>query len=104
MDEISTGLDSSTTHQVIEYLRYATHALDRTTVISLLQPDPKNSDSNNIILSCEGQIVYQGPREAALNFFAHMGVRCLERKNVAGFLQEVCLWNLRFNLCVITKV
>ncbi|KAL9250452.1 ABC transporter G family member 31-like protein, partial [Drosera capensis] len=41
MDEISTGLDSSTTHQIIRYLRHSTHAMDGTTVVSLLQPDPE---------------------------------------------------------------
>ncbi|KAF5938926.1 hypothetical protein HYC85_023185 [Camellia sinensis] len=90
MDEISTGLDSSTTHQIIKYLRYATHALDETTVVSLLQPDPETYELfDDIILLSEGQIVYQGPREAALEFFTHMGFQCPDRKNVADFLQEV---------------
>ncbi|CAK9146970.1 unnamed protein product [Ilex paraguariensis] len=39
MDDISTGLDSSTTHQTVNYPRHTTHALDGTTFISLLQPD-----------------------------------------------------------------
>ncbi|KAK3003971.1 hypothetical protein RJ639_019567 [Escallonia herrerae] len=74
MDEISTGLDSSTTHQIIKYLRHATRALDGTTVISLLQPDPETFELfDDIFLISEGQIVYQGPREAALQFFASMG-------------------------------
>ncbi|KAG5540595.1 hypothetical protein RHGRI_020719 [Rhododendron griersonianum] len=90
MDEISTGLDSSTTREIIKYLRYATHALDGTTIISLLQPDPETFELfDDIILLSEGQIVYQGPREAALEFFAHMGFQCPDRKNVADFLQEV---------------
>ncbi|KAA8521738.1 hypothetical protein F0562_012411 [Nyssa sinensis] len=90
MDEISTGLDSSTTRQIIKYLRHETHALDGTTVISLLQPDPETYELfDDIILLCEGQIVYQGPREVALEFFSIMGFRCPERKNVADFLQEV---------------
>ncbi|XP_052209796.1 ABC transporter G family member 32-like isoform X2 [Diospyros lotus] len=90
MDEISTGLDSSTTHQIIKYLRYATHALDGTTVVSLLQPDPETYELfDDIILLSEGQIVYQGPREAALGFFACMGFQCPDRKNAADFLQEV---------------
>ncbi|KAF7147146.1 hypothetical protein RHSIM_Rhsim03G0245700 [Rhododendron simsii] len=90
MDEISTGLDSSTTHQIIKYLRHSTCALDGTTVISLLQPAPETYELfDDIILLCEGQIVYQGPRHAALNFFAFMGFNCPERKNVADFLQEV---------------
>ncbi|XAR69336.1 Iron-chelate-transporting ATPase [Bertholletia excelsa] len=90
MDEISTGLDSSTTHQIIKYLRYATHAFDSTTLISLLQPDHETFELfDDIVLLSEGQIVYQGPREVALQFFAFMGFRCPDRKNVADFLQEV---------------
>ncbi|XP_026404553.1 ABC transporter G family member 32-like [Papaver somniferum] len=90
MDEISTGLDSSTTYQIIKYLRHSTRALDGTTVISLLQPAPETYQLfDDVILLCEGQIVYQGPCASALDFFAFMGFKCPERKNVADFLQEV---------------
>lgn len=90
MDEISTGLDSATTYQIIKYLRHSTHALDGTTIISLLQPAPETYELfDDVILIAEGQIVYQGPREHAVDFFAAMGFRCPERKNVADFLQEV---------------
>ncbi|XP_062148181.1 ABC transporter G family member 32 [Alnus glutinosa] len=90
MDEISTGLDSSTTCQIIKYLKHSTSALDATTVISLLQPSPETYELfDDVILLSEGQIVYQGPRDAALDFFKFMGFRCPERKNVADFLQEV---------------
>ncbi|RVW54019.1 hypothetical protein VitviT2T_004694 [Vitis vinifera] len=90
MDEISTGLDSSTTHQIIKYLRHSTQALNGTTVISLLQPDPETYELfDDIILLAEGQIVYQGPSKAALEFFELMGFQCPDRKNVADFLQEV---------------
>ncbi|CAI9267836.1 unnamed protein product [Lactuca saligna] len=90
MDEISTGLDSSTTYQIIKYLKHSTRALDGTAVISLLQPDPETFELfDDLILLCEGQIVYQGPRNAALGFFASMGFHCPKRKNVADFLQEV---------------
>ncbi|KAE8705821.1 Pleiotropic drug resistance protein 3 [Hibiscus syriacus] len=61
MDEISNGLDSSTTYQIIKYLRHSTRALDGTT----------------------------GPRDAALDFFSFLGFKCPKRKNVADFLQEV---------------
>ncbi|KAL2236963.1 ABC transporter G family member 32 isoform X2 [Sesamum indicum] len=90
LDEISTGLDSSTTHQIIKYLWHTTHALDCTMLVSLLQPDPETYEMfDDIILFSEGQIVYQGPREAAVEFFAFMGFKCPSRKNVADFLQEV---------------
>nr|GLL38164.1 ABC transporter G family member 32-like [Ipomoea trifida] len=90
MDEISTGLDSSTTYQIIKYLKHSTHAFSGTTLISLLQPDPETySLFDDVILLSEGQIVYQGPRESALDFFLFMGFRCPPRKNVADFLQEI---------------
>ncbi|KAL7162378.1 hypothetical protein ACSBR2_042793 [Camellia fascicularis] len=90
MDEISTGLDSSTTFQIVKSLRQYVHILEGTTLISLLQPAPETYDLfDDIILLSDGQIVYQGPREHVLGFFEHMGFKCPERKGVADFLQEV---------------
>ncbi|KAI3455371.1 hypothetical protein Pfo_012034 [Paulownia fortunei] len=90
MDEISTGLDSSTTFQVVNSIRQSVHILKGTVLISLLQPEPETYDLfDDIILMSEGQIVYQGPRENVLEFFQSMGFKCPERKGVADFLQEV---------------
>ncbi|XP_068652531.1 pleiotropic drug resistance protein 1-like isoform X2 [Aristolochia californica] len=90
MDEISTGLDSSTTFQIVNSLRQTIHILNGTAVISLLQPAPETYDLfDDIILLSDGQIVYQGPRENVLEFFESMGFKCPERKGVADFLQEV---------------
>ncbi|XP_016571238.1 pleiotropic drug resistance protein 1-like [Capsicum annuum] len=65
MDEISTGLDSSTAYSIVN---------------SLSLPLRRISD---------GYIVYQGPRDAVLEFFESMGFKCPERKGVADILQEV---------------
>ncbi|KAG6525841.1 hypothetical protein ZIOFF_015812 [Zingiber officinale] len=90
MDDISTGLDSSTTFQILKFLQQLTHALDFTMVISLLQPTQETFDLfDDIILLCEGKIAYQGPREHALKYFEWMGFKCPDRKNVADFLQEI---------------
>ncbi|KAL6967069.1 Pleiotropic drug resistance protein 2 [Sarracenia purpurea var. burkii] len=90
MDEISTGLDSSTTFQICKYMRQMVHIMDVTMVIALLQPAPETFDLfDNVILLSEGQIVYQGPRENVLEFFEFMGFKCPERKGIADFLQEV---------------
>ena len=90
MDEISTGLDSSTTYQIVNCLKQTIHILHGTAVISLLQPAPETYNLfDDIILLSDGQIVYQGPREDVLEFFESMGFRCPERKGVADFLQEV---------------
>lgn len=90
MDEISTGLDSSTTFQIVKCLRQTVHVMDGTMLISLLQPVPETFELfDDIILLSEGQIVYQGPREHILEFFEFMGFKCPERKGIADFLQEV---------------
>ncbi|TYI81108.1 hypothetical protein E1A91_D05G132600v1 [Gossypium mustelinum] len=90
MDEISTGLDSSTTYQIVKSLRQKVHILNGTAFISLLQPAPETFELfDDIVLLSDGQIVYQGPRENVLEFFESMGFKCPARKGVADFLQEV---------------
>jgi ABC-type multidrug transport system ATPase subunit len=55
MDEISTGLDSSTTYEIIKFLQEMSHFMDLTMVISLLQPPPETLELfDDIILLCEG--------------------------------------------------
>ncbi|KAM7471773.1 hypothetical protein LguiA_009956 [Lonicera macranthoides] len=90
MDEISTGLDSSTTFQIVKCLQQIVHFTEATILMSLLQPAPETFDLfDDIILLSEGQIVYQGPREHILEFFETCGFKCPERKGTADFLQEV---------------
>lgn len=90
MDEISTGLDSSSTFQIVKFMRQLVHVMNETVMISLLQPPPETYNLfDDIILLSEGHIVYHGPRESILEFFESAGFRCPERKGVADFLQEV---------------
>ncbi|KAL6344901.1 hypothetical protein AAG906_006658 [Vitis piasezkii] len=89
MDEISTGLDSSTAFQIVNSLRQSIHILNGTALISLLQPAPETYNLfDDIIFLSDGKIVYQGPCENVLEFFGYMGFKCPERKGVADFLQE----------------
>lgn len=90
MDDISTGLDSSTCFEILKFLRNITRLLDLTTAISLLQPLQETYELfDDIILLCEGKIVYEGPRENILQFFNSMGFNCPKTKNPVDFLQEV---------------
>jgi ABC-type multidrug transport system ATPase subunit len=90
MDEISTGLDSSTSFQIVNSIRQTIHIIGGTAVIALLQPAPETYELfDDIILLSDGQVVYNGPREHVLEFFESMGFKCPERKGVADFLQEV---------------
>nr|XP_043617466.1 ABC transporter G family member 29-like [Erigeron canadensis] len=90
MDEISTGLDSSTTFQIVKCMQQIAHLTEATVFMSLLQPAPETFDLfDDIILLAESQIVYQGPREYIVDFFEGCGFKCPERKGTADFLQEV---------------
>ncbi|WOH15112.1 hypothetical protein DCAR_0934649 [Daucus carota subsp. sativus] len=90
MDEISNGLDSSTTYQIVSCLQHLAHISEATIIVSLLQPAPEAFDMfDDIILMAEGKIVYHGPRIHVLEFFEGCGFKCPLRKGVADFLQEV---------------
>lgn len=90
MDEISTGLDSSTTFSIVRSLRRFTHEMSATTLISLLQPAPETFNLfDDVLLLSEGQVVYHGPINHVVEFFEHCGFKCPERKGIADFLQEV---------------
>ena len=76
--------------QIVNSLKQYNHIFNGITVISLLQPAPETFNLfDGIILISDCQIVYQGPRENVLEFFASMGFKCSERKGVADFLQDV---------------
>ncbi|KAI8531788.1 hypothetical protein RHMOL_Rhmol11G0162600 [Rhododendron molle] len=90
MDEISNGLDSSTTYQMVACLQQLAHITNATILVTLLQPAPETFDLfDDIILMAEGKTVYHGPRSHILDFFDDCGFRCPKRKGVADFLQEV---------------
>lgn len=90
MDDISTGLDSSTTYQIVKWLQQMAHIMEVTMVISLLQPAPETYELfDDIILMAKGQIAYHGPRCEILSFFKECGFKCPERKGEADFLQEI---------------
>lgn len=74
MDEISNGLDSSSTFQIVKCLQQLTHITESTTLISLLQPAPETFDLfDDIILMSEGPTVYHGPRDNVIQFFKKCG-------------------------------
>ncbi|KAL8105525.1 hypothetical protein AgCh_029351 [Apium graveolens] len=76
MDEISNGLDSSTTFQIVTCLQQLVHITDATALISLLQPAPETFDLfDDIVLIAEGKIVYHGARADVLKFFESFGFR-----------------------------
>lgn len=97
MDEISTGLDSSTTFQIVKCIGNFVHQMDGTVLMSLLQPAPETFDLfDDLLLLSEGYVVYQGPRAEVLEFFESLGFKLPPRKGVADFLQEVYMFVKRY--------
>jgi ABC-type multidrug transport system ATPase subunit len=89
-DEISTGLDSRTTYDVVKYLRGWVRALNGTAALALLQPTPETFELfDDVILLSAGVVVYNGPREGVLPFFSSLSFECPARCGIAEFLQEV---------------
>lgn len=90
MDEISTGLDSATTFSVVQSLRNACHAFERTVVVSLLQPAPEVMELfDDLLLLTDGKVIFHGPMGDVLPFFSRLGFDCPARKDPGSFLQEV---------------
>ncbi|CAJ1970634.1 unnamed protein product [Sphenostylis stenocarpa] len=90
MDEISTGLDSSTTFQIVRCIKNFVHQMDATVLMALLQPAPETFELfDDLVLLSEGYVVYEGPREDVLEFFQSLGFQIPPRKGIADFLQEV---------------
>ena len=90
MDEISTGLDSSTTYDIVNFLRHSVHILEGTVVISLLQPSAETFELfDDVLLLSEGHVVYQGPKENVGEFFGSLGFKCPHIKATADFMLEV---------------
>nr|GLL29394.1 pleiotropic drug resistance protein 3-like isoform X1 [Ipomoea trifida] len=94
MDEISNGLDSSTTYQIVACLQQLAHITDATILMSLLQPAPESFDLfDDIILMAEGKVVFHGPRSNILEFFESCGFKCPERKGVISRKDQAQYWN-----------
>eukprot|EP00980_Cylindrotheca_fusiformis_P012580 scaffold3084_cov144-Cylindrotheca_fusiformis.AAC.28 len=87
-DEISNGLDSSATFDMIQTFMHLGRALKRTHVISLLQPSPETvSLFDEVVLLAEGKLIYAGPIDEVEEYFALLGYKAPDHLDIADFLQ-----------------
>ncbi|KAG6582857.1 ATP-binding Cassette (ABC) Superfamily [Phytophthora cinnamomi] len=90
MDEISTGLDSAATFDIITTQRSIAKKFRKTVVISLLQPSPEVFELfDDVVILNEGHVMYHGPRAEALGYFEGLGFKCPPRRDVADFLLDL---------------
>ncbi|CAK4174901.1 unnamed protein product [Aphanomyces euteiches] len=81
MDEISTGLDSAATFDIVKSQRSMAKSLKKTIVIALLQPSPEVFDLfDDVMIMNEGE---------ALRYFETFGFKCPPKRDVADFLLDL---------------
>ncbi|KAF0693770.1 Aste57867_15269 [Aphanomyces stellatus] len=89
-DEISTGLDSAATFDIVNSLRSWTKTLGGSCIVALLQPPPEVVELfDDILMLSEGHLVYHGPRQSTLPYFQTLGFSCPPRTDPSDFLIEV---------------
>jgi ABC-type multidrug transport system ATPase subunit/ABC-type multidrug transport system permease subunit len=90
MDEISTGLDSAATFDIVKAQRHVARKWRKTTVISLLQPSPEVfALFDNVLLMNSGEVIYNGSRDRVVAYFESLGFKCPPRRDIADFLCDV---------------
>ncbi|OQS05559.1 ATP-binding Cassette (ABC) Superfamily, partial [Thraustotheca clavata] len=90
LDEISTGLDSAATYDIVNAQKSMTRHLKKTIVIALLQPAPEVFELfDEVLLLNEGHVMYHGPRSQCLAYFESLGLKCPPKRDVADFLLDL---------------
>uniref|UniRef100_K3WZK2 ABC transporter domain-containing protein n=1 Tax=Globisporangium ultimum (strain ATCC 200006 / CBS 805.95 / DAOM BR144) TaxID=431595 RepID=K3WZK2_GLOUD len=90
MDEISTGLDSAATYDIINTQRSVAKKFRKTVVIALLQPAPEVfSLFDDIMIMNDGEVMYHGPREQVVDYFESLGFRCPPQRDIADYLLDL---------------
>ncbi|KAI9979825.1 hypothetical protein PInf_027801 [Phytophthora infestans] len=90
MDEISTGLDSAATLDIISTQRSLAKTFNKTIVISLLQPSPEVFELfDDVLLLNKGYVMYHGARCEVQSYFEDMGFHCPPNRDVADFLMDL---------------
>ncbi|KAL3672681.1 hypothetical protein V7S43_001975 [Phytophthora oleae] len=90
MDEISTGLDSAATYDIISTQRSIAHKLHKNVVIALLQPSPEVfSLFDNVMILNEGELMYHGPCSHVESYFEELGFQCPPGRDIADYLLDL---------------
>jgi len=89
-DEISTGLDTASTVDILRILSYTNHIFKKISVVSLLQPSPEAvAMFDDVILLSEGHVIYAGPTRNAGEHFRNLGYRQPDSMDDADYLLAV---------------
>jgi ABC-type multidrug transport system ATPase subunit len=95
-DNSTRGLDASTALNYAKSLRIMTDVSDRTTLTTLYQAGEGIYELMDKVLVIDGgRMLYQGPANAAKQYFVDLGFYCPPRQTTADFLTSLCDVNAR---------
>ncbi|GAM18188.1 hypothetical protein SAMD00019534_013630 [Acytostelium subglobosum LB1] len=90
MDEPTTGLDSSTSLELMQYLKKKIQDDNISCLIALLQPGVEITKLFDFLMIMSGgQMVYFGPMSSAIGYFEGLGFKLPSHHNPAEFFQEI---------------
>ena len=89
LDEITTGLDSATSFDILRTLRDWTRITNGSVVTALLQPTPECcSLFDRLLLIREGALLYDGPMDKVAGYLRGIGVPVPDDQDLADFLTD----------------
>ena len=89
LDEITTGLDSATSFDILRTLRDWTRIMNGSVVTALLQPTPECFGLfDRLLLIREGSLVYDGPMDQVTQYLHSIGVPVPDDQDLADFLTD----------------
>lgn len=89
-DNSTRGLDASTALDYAKSLRVMTDISDRTTLVTLYQAGEGIYElMDKVLVIEEGRMIYQGPANAARQYFIDLGFQAPDRQTTADFLTSV---------------
>nr|CCC92819.1 unnamed protein product [Trypanosoma congolense IL3000] len=90
LDEPTTGLDSVNALRVGQMLQELAKKDKRTVIATVHSPSSELVETfDDLLLLCEGHVVYHGPREAAAEYFASLGYQVPPLTNPFEYFMEL---------------
>ncbi|EGG18886.1 ABC transporter G family protein [Cavenderia fasciculata] len=90
LDECSTGLDSTTTLDLITNIKEIVTTQNVSCIVSLLQPGSEIVRLFDFLMVLsEGQMAYFGPMNSGIDYFEELGFKLPSHHNPAEFFQEI---------------
>ncbi|KAJ1925242.1 hypothetical protein IWQ60_004678 [Tieghemiomyces parasiticus] len=90
LDEATSGLDSNSALHVCQVVQDLCRDRQIGVLMTIHQPSSKILNLfDKIILLCRGQVIYSGPRAAALSYFESLGYHCGQHENPADFFMDL---------------